>query len=406
MISFLCQKLIVWIFGRAVRSSNELVYLSIYKKLRSLGMDTTREADFDQAMDLFKILIMPACFLSSAGNVGSSVEVKENAVVSCGDVRTALGYLFSIHWFMNTWVKNDERSLKAEYYESALRVLGIEPLIKSIRDVLDLTKEVRIKTKTLRRELASCDWEEATDAVYSELFPKLLDLNQFFSLFGILSSAYLAGTYIFTHVVFFSIDSEIVGLNHTDYFIFATNHCLANVPLVLLGIWFVLPQRLARLKKAHLSLDLGVKPKQFTSFDALIWVLLGIVNIPAIQCTLGFREDGWQQVAIFDAFLLLLVVLRQFPYERIVSSWFTVHIFVILGAQLMFLMLMTAWNFSEILKQPSVKQWVYEFDKASFTSNEYSLVFKGEKSIVFYHRDSKKLEVMDSEAAKSFSGKL
>lgn len=416
MISFLSEKLILWIFRRAFRNAQTLVYLSVYKRLRDLNTDTTRETDGNKAVDLCKKLAVPAHVLDTADKIDSATEAKEHAVVSCDDVRNALGYYFSIQCFFYSWVEsNNEAFLNAQAdHEAALKVLGIETWPKSTRDLLELTKEISIKIKALRKELYKRDRKEAADVIYSIWFPETLNFNQLASLFGILSFAYIAGTYIFTHVVFFKINSEIVGLNQKDYFAFTTQHCVSKIPLVLLGFYIAMKNQVTRAKNIYLSQDFGISPKRLTGFDALIWFALITMNIPVFLYIVGLRDGVWQQVltfdvqqvVIFDVFLLITVVIRELPYERIVLSWFAIHTAFVSAMMLMFLMLMTGWDFAESLKKTPEEEWNYVFDDTSFSSDEYSLVFEGERSIVFYHRNSQELEVINAQRVKSFTGRL
>ena len=119
MISFLYNKLIIWIYSRAIRGSRELVFVSVYKRLRSLGIDTSRKEDIEKAIDLRNTLVIPACFLSLANNVSSNDEDKVQAVLSCDDVRSALGCYFSVLWFFGTWLNSDKPYLTADYSEAA-----------------------------------------------------------------------------------------------------------------------------------------------------------------------------------------------------------------------------------------------------------------------------------------------
>mgnify|MGYP000884379972 CR=1 FL=1 len=394
-----------WNYSRAIHSSRKLVLWSVYKRLRSLGIDISREEVITKAVDLKYTLIKPTSFISLVSNVSSDNEDIEKALLSCDYIRSALGNYFSVWWQAAHWLESDKYYLKIECYENALKVLGIEPSAKSFFDVLNLTKKIRNKIKTIRQELGSRDQEEATDAVYSELFPEPLNFLEWSYLIGMVTSFYLVGTYLFTHTVFYKIGSEIVGINQAEYFMFATNHCLLMIPMVVVGMCIALSEEFAKAKNIYLSHDFGNKTKRFTSFDVLMWISSVILNIPLFQYIFGFQDNGWQQVLVWDFFLVLLLFMRFLPYERIVSSWFAIQISLVLGMLLMCLMVTEGLNFSESLKEPSAKDWVYTFNNTSFSSDDYSLVFDGER-LVFYDRESKKLVVMNSKALISFSGNL
>lgn len=408
-----------WSYSRALRSSMELVLYSVYKRLRSVGIDTSRGEDKTKAKDLTYILIEPTSFISLESNVSSNNEDKEKAVLSCDYVRSALGNYFFVLWQFATWLGSDKYYLEIESCENALEILGIEPFTKSFSDVLYLTKEIRNKTKTVRQEVGSRDLEEATDAVYSKLLPKPLSFLEWYYLIGIVTFFYLVGTYLFTMTVFDEIGSEIVGINYTEYLTFATNHCLLNVPMVVVGMCIALSEEFAKAKNIYLSSDFGNKTKRFTSFDVLMWISLVIINMPLLQYILGFQDNGWLKVfpifgfqnndwklvLVLDIFLVLIIFLRFLPYERLVPSWFAIHICIVLGMMLMSSMVIEGLKFSESLKKPSAKEWIYTFNNTSLSSDDYSLVFDGER-LVFYQRESKKLIVMNSKTLISFSGKL
>lgn len=406
MISFLYIRVFSWIYRRAFKVSAALVHRSIYWRLRKADDSGSRESSIAAASEIYEQVALTESLLATDSEVTPNriVEIKEHAD-DCEAVRFALGYFYALQHFIHTWIESEESLEKAQRVEELLCEIGWNDRIYTVSDVLEATETMKKKLSSLSNELGTIAADESREAVYAVLFPRRMDLSEVLTLSSVVSFFYLIGTYVFTIVVFRGVGSQVVGLTTGDYVAFATSHTWASLLLVAFGIWFVLPEKFKRAQQEYLSRDIGVKPKRFTYFDVAIWLMLVTLHIPLIQYLLGQREDGWHGVILIDAFILLMLLVREIPYERIFHSWYAVQIAVITGLILVFMMATSGWSFSMKLKEPTEKDWVYEFEGSAVSSSEYSLVFQGAEAVVFYRRASGAIVVFNAELLKSFRGK-
>ena len=408
-IKFLLKILFIF-FRQAMKENVALVRLSIYRNFRKLKKDQNRQASSEMASDLTMKLSDESQLLRLI-NEGEDGEDKGIAkeLLEDDSVVDALVRIFTLRKIIYQWAdSNDE---KVEVLDEAIRALDASPLAESLKDISPLVKDTSKRLKSVRKELAEWASEEANDALFALRFPKKLTLKDLARLFGILIGAYLLGSYIFTLAVFKILQSNVVGLNYSDYLPFATTHNLWVLLFLLFYAWFILPEHHRRDQESYLSAEHGIPFKRYNKMEVIaylgiIYLSIAFANIPVFQKLLGIEAEGWMQIVFFDLFILLMLILRQIPYERIFVQWYALHITLLLALMLVFYMGLNGWRLADKLKESSSTNWHYLFDDIKVTSDDYSFVYEGDSSVVFYERDSGKFFVKDKKAMKSFGGNL
>ena len=88
----------------------------------------------------------------------------------------------------------------------------------------------------------------------------------------------------------------------------------------------------------------------------------------------------------------------MFAQAYVINITFVFCIFVV------FSMGFSGWKLSEELKEPTSTKWHYIFDNIKVASKDYSLVYEGDSSIVFYKRDIGEFLVKNARDMKSRVG--
>ncbi len=402
------RKFLWTIFRRAMKVTTELMYASIYRNFRKFKKDQNRQASLDMATDLTAKL-SDANQLLRLINEGEDGEGKEIAkeLLEDDSVVDALVRVFTVRKIIYPWVYS---STEKVVLDEAIRALGAHPLAESPKSVLRLIKDASKRLKSVRKELAEWDLEEANDVLFAWMFPKKLSLKDLVPLFGIFTGACLFGSYVFTFTVFKTLQSNVVGLKHSDYLQFATTHNFWIIPLLLFWAWLFLLGGHRRDQESHRSAELGIPFKRYKKIDIInmiaICLSIALLNIKVVQKLLGIEVEVWVPIVFLDLFLLLMLIVIRLPYERVFDQWYAVRFTSVLSLMLVLYMSLNGWWLAEELKESRTTNWHYLFDDIKVTSDDYSFVYEGGSSVVFYERDSGKFLVKDKEAMKSFVGNI
>lgn len=292
MFTLVYKKIVLMLFCRATKVTFlparkvtfALLHVSIYSSLRRLEPEENRRASWNSALERAKS-ISDENWLMCLINEGETKTDKRWVQQSLEDdsVVDALIRIFTVRRVWHQWAMLKDSAEQVTVLDEAFGVLDSSPLAESPKDLLRLNRDTSKRLKAIRQELAASDRVEAENAVCAALFPKRLSLSEVLQLCGIVSFAYVLGTYLFTFTVFNRLQSKVVGLETSDYFYFATTHVFWVLPSLLVGVWFALPENISRAMKAYLSAEYGVSPKRHTSFDFLMYAALAVLNIPVLQ---------------------------------------------------------------------------------------------------------------------------
>ena len=407
MFTLIYTKIVLALFRRAVKVSSTLLYSVVYASVRSLQAGESRADSSATALERVKAISDESQMLRMAE--ASEVEPEyewATQLLSDQSVVDALTRLFTVRRVFHQWATLNDSTERVEELDKALLILKTAPMAGAVKDLPRLIRGASARLKAVRKEIATADRAEAEDAVYAQLFPKRLSLPEVAQLLGVVSFAYVLGSYLFTFTVFNRLQSKVVGMQANDYLQFATTHCLLVIPFLLFGAWIALPNNVTRAQQAYIYADFGVAPKRYTSFDIAMYVSLVGLNIPVFHKLLGMEADGWTHIVLFDCFLLILFVVRQIPYERFFEHWYSVQIALVFAIILIANMGLKGWAVAEELREPSSKQWKYQFEDGEVTSDIHSFVYEGDSSVVFYERDSEVFVVRDTAELKSVKGRL
>ena len=429
MFTIIYRNFLLIIFHREMKENVYLVYLSIYRNFRKLKKDQIRKLKKDQIRKLKKdqirklkkdqnrharseMAIGLTMKLSDESqllrliNEGEDGEDKGIAkeLLEDDSVVDALVRMFTVQKVIYQ-SSADSSDKKVVVLDEAIRALDASPLAESLKYLSPLNKDTSKRLKSVLKEL------KADHALFAWMFPKKISLKDLTRLFGIFTGVYFFGSYVFTFIVFEALQSSVVSLKHSDYLQFATTHNFWAVPLLLFLTWFIPLGRHHRNQEFYLPAELGAPFKRYEKMEIIacwfiVFAFIVDVNTPVFKKLLDIEIEGWMGIVFVDLFLLLTPIVIWFPYRRVFYEWYVLRFTLLLALMLVFHMGSTGLRLAEELKESSSRNWHYLFDDIKVTSDDYSFVYEGDSSVVFYERDSGKFFVKDKKAMKSFLGNL
>lgn len=390
-------------YRRASKDCTSLLLLSIYNSLRKFKPKQTRKQSSEQTIvfcqkfsDKNELLR-----LINESKSGLGIGITDKLLLDTS-VIDALICFFTCRKILFQWAKINTKEM--DVINEILQVLGSFTLAeeKAHKSVDNLNKYASNQLKNVRKELNVRETAEAENVLYALKFPKKLSLRDLSLIIGILPVAYFVGSFVFTFICFELLQSNVVGLNYNDYWIFALPHTYLILPITLFGVLVGVAGTNERFKISYL------KEEDFKAFmrtdDILYYMFVLTINIPLLTKLLGFDTGGWVYPILLDLLIISMIVIRKFPYEHMFEQPFVINIAFIFFILVVFGMGINGWKLSEELKEPTSTKWHYIFDNIKVASNDYSFVYEGNSSIVFYKRDIGEFLVKNKKDMKSFVG--
>lgn len=289
-----------------------------------------------------------------------------------------------------------------------------------------------------RREMTSRDIAEADAEFYATLFPSKLSLSEVLLLFSALPVSFVIGSYLLVGLVFWSLQSNVVGLHPSEYLNFATYHVTWEVilsPLLFIVCYYF---GITAVKRAYISNALSyghfgetresripvknlksftraaMKAKSFTSVDAIYYSLcfgFAALHIPAIMVMSSKGNElvncnvVWP-VLIVDVVLIIKFFLDRIPYMYLLKHGIAIYFTSIFSLVIVTTMCFKGYSLARELRSATSSEWQYVFSDGVVTSSEYSYVYEGSAYFIFYKREGEEFVLKKVVDVQGFSGTL
>ena len=401
-------------YRRASKVCGKLLYLSIYNSLRKFEPEKKSKISSDEAIVHTNNFRNENELLSLINEAKSGLGIGiTNKLLEDSSVINALICCFTCRKILFQWAEINAKELVV--FDEILQVLGSSTLAeeKAHKPIDALYKYASKQLKNVRKELNERSSEEASNFIFGTLFPKKLSIRELSIVITLISCAFLVGSYLFTTICFKLLQSNVVGLKYYDFWQFALPHTYIHLLITLFVFCFLsLENQHAHLKKAYINEELGIAPKRNYIDDVLPYLFVVMVNIPLFTKLFGFDDGSWVYFILFDwvysilfdLLIILMIVIRKLPYEHMFAQPYVINITFIVSILVVFNMGISGWMLSEELKEPTSTKWHYIFDNIKVASKDYSLVYEGDSSIVFYKRDIGEFLVKNARDMKSRVG--
>ena len=392
-------------YRRARDVCEKLLFLSIYNSLRKFEPEKTRKISSDEAIVLAKNFSNENELLSLTNEAKSGLGIGiTNKLLEDSSVINALICCFTCRKILFQWAEINAKELVV--FDEILQVLGPSALAeeKAHKPIDALYKYASKQLKNVRKELKERSSDEANNFIFGILLPKKISIGELSTLLGFILGAFFVGSYMFTIICFKLLQSNVVGLKYNDFWQFALPHTYIGLLIGLFAFWFLLENQHANLKKAHINEEHGIAPKRNYIDYVPVYFCVIWINIPLFTKLFGFDDGSWIESILIDLFIIFMIIIGKIPFEHMFAQAYVINITFVFCIFVVFSMGFSGWKLSEELKEPTSTKWHYIFDNIKVASKDYSLVYEGDSSIVFYKRDIGEFLVKNKRDMKSRFG--
>lgn len=450
MISKLKYKIVTILLWRVILLAYRLTIVGAYRYLSRLNPDQDRSEIWRTAIEFSGIVVDENRLLTLLGGKEEDDHLLHSAFEDVL-VLDALSRMYSARRILEQlnqrllvqlststekWVSEDSvvvqkqlQQIESKTTERLNAIDGVLDVIEPINIVvspwplLQLKRDTSRKLKEVKKELDPADQAEARQIIYESLIPDHISFSELGQLGGIILFAYLFGTYIFVRIVYSSLESDVVGLQLSDYLQFAAYHTTWELIVAPFVFVFGMIHNIERSKPVVLPYVVGDRAipsfnrNQNRSRNLGLFLSLVALNIPlwsesfgtsisvVTESVLG-QAITVDQALILNVTIVLILVLGYVPYKYIVKQAFLLYVTSVFSLLIVGSICWQAISTAEELRSPSSSDWKYDFNDGVVTSSDYSYVYESDVYLIFYKREDEEFVLKKVDAMQSFSGTL